>query len=154
MRSLALSLAIVAVTALGLQGCSEQKQEKPGSLEGAWELVDARYTPADPSFSLAARRQIKLLTKTHWAFLDQAREPAQPANPSDFSAGGGTYQLEGDSYTEHIEFFAVPKFVGASITFKIKWDGDEWTQTGTLPLKALGLSDHDVDLQERYRRIK
>ncbi len=54
----------------------------------------------------------------------------------------------------HIEFFAVPKFVGTSITFKIKWEGDEWIQSGTLPLKALGLSDHDVQIQERYRRIK
>ncbi|MBS0389384.1 MAG: hypothetical protein JSR15_12975 [Proteobacteria bacterium] len=36
----------------------------------------------------------------------------------------------------------------------IKWDGDEWTQTGTLPLRSLGLSDQDVSLVERYRRIK
>ena len=71
-----------------------------------------------------------------------------------FSAGGGTYKLEGDSYTEHIEFFAIPKFVGATITFKIRWDGDEWIQTGTLPLKALGASDQDVQIEERYRRIK
>ncbi len=160
MRSIAMGLAIVAAAALGLQGCA---QEKPGSLEGTWELVEARYTPADPGFSLAKQRQIKILNKTHWAFLSQDRSPALPASGGDagqsaaapgFSAGGGTYQLDGDTYTEHIEFFVVPKYVGTSITFKVKWDGDEWIQTGTLPLKALGMSDHDVELQERYRRIK
>ena len=160
MRSLAMGLTIVVAAALGLQGCA---QEKPGPLEGAWELVDAQYTPADAAFSLDKTRQIKILTSTHWAFLSQDRSPAAPATGGDaaqsaaastFAAGGGTYKLDGDTYTEHIEFFAAPKFVGTSIIFKIKWDGDEWVQTGTLPLKALGLSDHDVALQERYRRIK
>jgi Lipocalin-like domain len=159
MRSIALSLAIVIAAAMGLQAYAE---DKPGSLEGAWELVDAKNVPADPSFSLTKTRQIKILTKTHWAFLGQDRLPAKTkpsaaeltAAGKSFSAGGGTYKLEGDSYTEHIEFFVVPKFVGTSITFKIKWQGDEWIQTGTLPLKALGLSDHDVQITEKYRRIK
>lgn len=157
MRSLAMSLAIVAASALG---SSAYAQEKASTLEGAWELVAAKNVPADPGFSLAKTRQIKIITKTHFAFLSQDRLPAKPsaaelaAAAKSFSAGGGTYKLDGDSYTEHIEFFAVPKFTGTSITFKIKWVGDEWIQTGTLPLKALGLSDHDVQIEERYRRIK
>jgi hypothetical protein len=153
-----MGLAIVAASAIGLQGYA---QDKAGPLEGAWELIGATYAPADPTFSLTKTRQIKILTKTHWAFLSQDRLPAKSASDAklheaakSLSAGAGTYKLDGDSYTEHIEFFAEPKFVGTSITFKIKWEGDEWIQTGTLPLKALGLSDHDVKLQERYRRIK
>jgi hypothetical protein len=123
-------------------------------------LVAAKNVPADPDFSLAKTRQIKIITKTHFAFFSQDRLPAKPsaaqlaAAAKSFSAGGGTYKLEGDSYTEHIEFFVVPKFTGTSITFKVKWEGEEWIQTGTLPLKALGLSDHDVQIEERYRRIK
>lgn len=157
MRALLLSLAIVAASAIGL---TAHAGDKMASLEGAWELVDAKNVPADPDFSLAKTRQIKIITKTHFAFLSQDRLPAKPsaAQLADaaktFSAGGGTYKLEGDSYTEHIEFFVVPKFAGTTITFKIKWEGDEWIQSGTLPLKALGLSDHDVQITERYRRIK
>ena len=157
MRSLAVSLAIVAVSIVGLPA---HAQDKAKSLEGAWELVAARNVPADPDFSLKKTRQIKIITKTHFAFLSQDRLPAKPsaaelaAAAKSYSAGGGTYKLEGDAYTEHIEFFAVPKFVGTSITFKVKWEGDEWIQTGTLPLKALGLSDHDVQIEERYRRVQ
>jgi len=29
-----------------------------------------------------------------------------------------------------------------------------WIQTGTLPVKTLGLGDQDVELYERYRRVK
>jgi hypothetical protein len=126
-------------------------------------LVDAKYTPADPTFSLSRQRQIKILTKTHWAYLSQDRSAPKLTNGSDaellaaaktFGAGGGTYTLDGDTYTEHVEFFAAPNFVGTSIKFKIKWEGDEWIQTGSLPIKALGLGDKDMDLYERYRRIK
>jgi len=157
MRPLALSLVIVAAAAMGLPA---HAQDMAKSLEGTWELVAVKNVPANPDFSLAKTHQIKIITKTHFAFLSQDRLPAKPsaealaAAAKSFSAGGGTYKLEGDSYTEHIEFFAVPKFVGTSITFKVKWEGDEWIQTGTLPLKALGLNDKDVQIEERYRRVK
>jgi hypothetical protein len=160
MRAFMMSIAIVAGIAIGLQGCAP---EKASALEGAWELIDAKYTPADPTFSLSSYRQIKILTKTHWAFLSQERSAQKMTSGSDaellaaaktFSAGGGTYILEGDTYTEHVEFFGIPNFVGTALKFKIKWEGDEWIQTGILPIKALGMGDKDVELYERYRRIK
>ena len=160
MRSLMVSMAIAAAVAMGLQGCAP---EKTSTIEGAWKLIDAKYTPADPTFSLTTYRQIKILTKTHWAYLSQQRSAPKLTSQSDaellaaaktFGAGGGTYTLDGDAYTEHVEFFSVPNFVGATIKYKIKWDGGEWIQTGTLPIKALGLGDKDMELVERYRRIK
>jgi len=160
MHSIVMRLAIAAAVAIGLLGCAP---EKASPLEGAWELVDAKYAPADPTFSLTTYRQIKILTKTHWAYLSQDRSAPKLTNGSDaellaaaktFGAGGGTYILDGDTYTEHVEFFATPNLVGASLKFKIKWEGDEWIQTGTLPLKALGWGEKDLELYERYRRIK
>jgi len=160
MRALMMRIAIVASIAIGLHACAP---EKANTFAGAWELVDAKYTPADPTFSLSTSRQIKILTKTHWAFLSQERSVPKLTSGSDaellaaakaFSAGGGTYTLGGDTYTEHVEFFSNPNFVGASFTFKVKWEGDEWTQTGILPMKTLGLGDRDVELYERYRRVK
>jgi hypothetical protein len=160
MRSITVAIAVAAGIAVGLQGCTP---EKASPLEGAWEMVDATYTPADPTFSLSTQRQIKLLTRDHWAYLSQQKSAPKLSSGSDaellaaakgFGAGGGTYTLDGDNYSEHIEFFSAPNFVGATIKFKIKWEGDEWIQTGTLPIKALGLGDKDVDLSERYRRIK
>jgi hypothetical protein len=160
MRSLMVSIAIGAGIFTGLQGCTQQKANP---LEGAWELVDAKYTPADPTFSLSSYRQIKMLTNNHWVFLSQDKSAPKLTNGSDaellaaaktFAAGAGTYTLDGDAYTEHVEFFYTPNFVGATLKFKIKWVGDEWIQTGTIPVKALGLGDKDMELYERYRRIK
>lgn len=133
-------------------------------LEGTWDLVEAKYTPPDPAFTFADRHQIKILTKTHWVFLSEKRvAPKLTSQTNDtellaaakaFGAGGGTYTLDGDTYTEHIEFFNTPNYVGMSLPWKINWEGDEWIQTGTFPMKALGLGDHDMELYERYRRVK
>jgi hypothetical protein len=61
-----------------------------------------------------------------------------------FGAGGGTSTLNGDSYAEHLDFFILPNFVGVTIPWKVKWEGDEWIMTGTLPTKSLGLADRDA----------
>lgn len=161
MRAVVVRISIVAGLLIGALGCTSQRTTQ---LEGTWDLVEAKYTPPDPSFNFAEWRQIKILTKTHWAFLSEKRTaPKMTSSTNDaellaaakaFGAGGGTYTLDGDTYTEHIDFLNTPNYVGTSIPWKIKWEGDEWIQTGTFPVKALGLGDHDIELYERYRRVK
>ena len=153
---------IVFVPVLLLVGCGQTSESN--RLEGAWELVEAKYTPPDPTFSLTEWRQIKLLTKTHWAYLSQKRSsPKITALTNDsellaaakaFGAGGGTYTLAGDVYTERVEFFSTPNYVSVSLPYRIKWEGDEWIMTGTFPMKSMGLGDQDIELYERYRRVK
>jgi hypothetical protein len=65
MRASTLCFLIVAGFLLAAGGCGEQRISH--SLEGAGELIEAKYDPPDPAFSLAEWRQIKLVTKTHWA---------------------------------------------------------------------------------------
>lgn len=156
-----IGILLLAALVIGCQGCSSQSMNQ---LEGTWDLVEATYTPPDPNFNFADWRQIKIVTKTHWAFLFQKRmTPKMTSATNDtellaatkaFGAGGGAYMLDGDTYTEHIDFFNTPNYVGTSVHWKIRWEGDEWIQTGAFPVKALGLGDQDIELYERYRRAK
>jgi hypothetical protein len=151
--------ALLAV--VGSLSCAGQPASR---LEGTWDLIETRSTPPDPNFNFAEWHQIKILTSTHWVYLSQKRmAPTMTSFANDtellaaaktFGAGGGTYTLDGDTYTEHIDFFSTPNYVGKSIPWKIRWEGDEWIQTGTFPVKALGLGDQDIELSERYRRVK
>ena len=146
-----------------LVSCAPEKKNK---LEGAWELVSAKVTSPDTTieYNQARWKQIKLVTKSRFAFVGQ--EPNRPnykgrgddsellAAARTFFAGGGKYTLEGDMYTEHIEFFLTPNYVPVSIPYKCQVEGDQWTLSGKLPTKSLGLEDFDWELYEVWRRME
>jgi hypothetical protein len=160
MKRIVIALVLALFLFAGLSGCTAERKSQ---LEGTWELVDAKHTP-DPAFKLAEWRQTKVITRTHWVFLAQKKDrqmfsgagtDAEWLNAArSFEAGGGTYTLAGDTYTEHIQYFSLPNFVNVSIPYKIKCEGDQLIQMGTIPLKSLGLADGDMELYEVYQRVK
>src|SRR5262245_38069178 len=70
MRTVVIGIPLVAALIIGCQGCSSQSTNQ---LEGTWDLVEAKCSPPDPNFNFADWHQIKILTKTHWAFLSEKR---------------------------------------------------------------------------------
>ena len=135
-------------------------------LEGVWELVSARYTSPDTTVVTTPTewKQIKIITKSHFVFVGQEPDRAIfGGKPTDaellaaartFFAGGGTYTLVGDTYTESMQFFFYPNYVGHSIPFKSQIEGDRWIQSGTYPAKSIGLEEHEVELYEVWKRIE
>ena len=91
---------------------------------------------------------IKIISKKHFVFVNQ-----DTSGEGSSGFGGGTYSLEGDSYTEHIEFFASPDIIGKSFTFKSEVKGDQWIMSGTFPLKEMGLAEYDTEIYEVYKRL-
>jgi hypothetical protein len=134
-----------------LFSCTTNVQEKKNPIEGTWELVSGKMTWADSSISYPYseyHRMIKIISKKHFVFINQDTTLEEY---SDF--GGGTYSLEGDIYTEHIEFFSSSDFIGKSFSFKSEVKGNQWTMSGSFPLKKMGLGEYDVDLYEVYKRL-
>ena len=156
MRKVLLLLAIC----LFLVGC---KSEKKNTLEGVWELVEARYTTAGKTES-TNEKVIKMYTKKHWVIIGQAPNrqkftgegtDSELLNAAKtFGMEAGTYTIKDDILTESVEFAFVPNWVGATVSFKIKWEGDKWIQTGTFPNKALGMGENDTESYEVWKRIE
>src|SRR6184192_484246 len=96
--------------------------QKPCALRGVWQLVSGKYgdytTPA-------TWRQIKIITKGHFAFVGEGDRGVKDMKSAADSlqafrtmfSGGGTYTLNGNSYKETVEYFADPAGVGLSIEF-------------------------------------
>ena len=143
-----------------LIGC---KVEKKNSLEGVWELVEARYTTAGEIES-SNERVIKMYTKNHWVVMGQAPNrqkfngegtDAELLNAAKtFGMEAGIYTLKDNILTEYVEFAFVPNWVGATVSFTIEWEGDKWIQTGTFPNKALGMGENDTESYEVWKRIE
>jgi hypothetical protein len=104
---------------------------KKGQLDGTWELVSGQPLPQ-------GARDIKIISGRHFIFVAYDTEKGKP-----LYTGGGTYILNGSSYTEHIDFASdeiSAGLIGKDQPFTVKVDGDTFTQTGTLS-NGKGLSE-------------
>ena len=109
------------------------------NLAGTWELVSAEYggQPAPSEM-----KEIKIISAKHFMFITYDKKTSKPIRN-----GTGSYTLDGDSYTEHVDFMSGEGTDGATgkdFTFKIKLDADTLTQTGDI----MGTS-----LREVYKRV-
>jgi hypothetical protein len=92
-------------------------------LDGTWELLSGQPLPQ-------GARDIKILSGGNFMFAAYDTETGKP-----LYAAGGTYRLEGNSYTEHMAFASdkiANGLVGKDQSFTVKLDGNTFIQTGML----------------------
>jgi hypothetical protein len=126
MKRVLLVFAIALTTVLLAWSQTNNDQANKGQVEGTWELVSSRWPPAPPKGS----RQIKMFSGGHFVFVRYETEKGKP-----IYVGGGTYTLNGSSYTEHVEFMSESisaGIVGKDHQFTVKVEGDTLTQKGFL----------------------
>jgi hypothetical protein len=115
-------------------------------LEGTWEMVaqtiihpDRVEYPLEMGKMLPGnRRQIKILSGSHFAFGRQSEDGEE------ITAGGGRYVIEGDTYTEIIEYHTSAPLVGTRIPFNWRIEGELWYHSGQIG---------SFRLEEIYRRV-
>ncbi|HEV2122562.1 MAG TPA: hypothetical protein VGW38_07290 [Chloroflexota bacterium] len=105
-------------------------------------------------------RQIKLVTASHYAWVGQEPGPMALQSAADSLAayrtrgfGGGSYQVTDSTYTERLEYFYHPEYVGREITFSCRVAGDRWYHAGDLPNIEVGREIGRTRLEEVWRRI-
>lgn len=108
-------------------------------LIGTWVAVGTPDKVADPPKSGG---RLKFFTGKHWCITQ-----ADPKTGKVIFHHGGSYTLDGDTYTENIEYANenTAELIGKTYKFKIKVEGDTLTQT------AIG---SDNPFTEVLKRIK
>jgi hypothetical protein len=111
-------------------------QAKKSQLDGTWELVAGQQLPK-------GAREIKIISGGHFIFAAYDTGKGEL-----LGTGGGTYVLNGSSYTEHVDFGdrISPGVVGKDQQFAVKIDGDTFVQAGTL--------SNGKNLSETWKRVK
>jgi hypothetical protein len=132
---LVLAIALAAVFLAWSQ--TNGSHGKKTQLDGTWELISGQPLPK-------GARDIKIISGEHFIFVAYDTKKGKP-----LYTGGGTYILNGSSYTEHVDFASdeiAAGLVGKDQQFTLKVDGDTFTQAGTL--------SNGKSLTETWKRVK
>jgi hypothetical protein len=118
-----------------------KKEAEPTKLSkdlvGTWVLVG---TPGNVGEAPESGGRLKFRSGKHWCVTE-----ADPTTGKVLFHHGGTYTLDGDTYTETIEYANenTAELIKKSLKFKVKVDKDTYTQTGI-----------DNQFNEVWKRVK
>ncbi|MDY0904867.1 hypothetical protein [Pedobacter sp. CFBP9032] len=143
---------LLAFVTLSVLSCSNEKQKNASlNLEGSWQLISA--TTIEKGKTQVTNydgdvKMIKIINGSHFAFL---RHSSNPKDTTNFDAGGGSYTLSDDDYTEHLDFYKDKKWEGKTFNFKIALDKDTLIQKGVEKVVEANI---DRVIIEKYLKIK
>lgn len=119
------------------------------SLEGAWELVYAKYGLPDDPIEIEQPDdpiQLKIFSDGHYAHVMQNQDG------SFLSASAGTYVVEGDHYTETTYWSSNPESIGSVTTFTFQIDGDSLFMSG--PVEIIDANGEKVEEFKKMEEIR
>jgi hypothetical protein len=151
-----LTFVKIAMAAL-LVGCTAKKNESAENQEnrliGTWELLsETKIDGNDTTYHAADKnnRMIKIINKTHFAFLNHDLKQGKDSVKV-FVAGGGNYTLKEGQYTEHLEYCNYREWENNVFDFKVEIKNDTLVQQGVEKVEGIGV---DRIIIEKYLRLK
>ena len=122
-------------------------------LNGTWQLLSGttitKGVTSVTDYS-KGQRMIKIINETHFAFLrHDLNAPKDSSNH--FDGGGGSYTINGDQYTEHLDYYADRNWEGKPFTFTVSINNDTLIQRGIEKVENEGI---EREIIEKYIRVK
>jgi hypothetical protein len=135
------------------QGSVVSRDLPPSSpLNGTWQLISGTIITKGVSTVTdytKGQQMIKIINDTHFSFLKHdLNAPKDSSN--NFDAGGGSYTLTGDQYTEHLDYYKDRNWEGKPFTFTVTVQNDTLTQKGIEKVDKEGI---DRIIIEKYVRL-
>ncbi|QNR86331.1 hypothetical protein H9N25_07995 [Pedobacter riviphilus] len=149
MRNILMLLAV-----LSLFSCANKDGNKKDlhlDIQGTWQLLSATTIENGASQTTdysGKLKMIKMFNNTHFAFL---KHSLNPKDTSSFDAGGGTFVLKEDDYTEHLEYYKNKDWEGKTFKFKLTIHKDTLIQKGVEKVEKAGV---DRVIIEKYIKVK
>lgn len=130
---------------------SETTQNTKPSIQGTWKLLTGTLIEKGDTLVTDYTKDksfIKIINDSHFAFL---QHDLKRDSLSGFSAGGGSYKLEGNNYSEHLEYCSAKEWEGHDFSFTVTITGDTLVQSGVEKIESQGIDRINT---EKYIRVK
>ena len=134
--------------------CNETPQDNAKNefpIQGTWKLLTGVLIEKGDTIITdytKDRSFIKIINETHFSFLQHTLRK----DTTDFSAGGGRYTLNGNNYTEHLEYCSAKEWEGHDFSFTITFNGDTLVQSGVEKIEAQGIDRINIEKYIRYKK--
>ena len=142
---------VIALPLCLLIACKPQPSQTLNII-GTWRLVSGTtITRGVSSFTDYTKEtnMIKIINDSHFSFLKHdLNSPKDSANH--FDAGGGSYTLVGNQYTEHLDYYSDRNWEGKTFQFTVSISNDTLVQQGMEKVEKEGI---DREIIERYVRV-
>jgi hypothetical protein len=148
--------ASATILILALSSCDNTKSrvdQAAADLEGTWQLISGTIVEkGDTTITdyTKHREMIKIINKTHFSFLNHDLTKGKDSTAL-FVAGGGRYELNGDQYTEHLEYCSDRVWEGNDFKFTIRIQNDTLLQSGMEKIEGTGVNRMNI---EKYVRVR
>ena len=122
-------------------------------LHGTWQLISGTLIEnGDTNVTDYTRgiRMIKVINDSHFAFLNHDLNKGKDSLAVQFVAGGGRFELNGDKYTEHLEYCSDRQWEGNDFVFSVTIQNDTLTQRGVEKVEGTAIDRLNI---EKYVRL-
>jgi hypothetical protein len=146
MKTKAFFLALVV-----LSSCTATTSNRKPII-GTWKLVSGTLiSKSDTTITDYTKSQsfIKVINDTHFAFMLHDLNHGTDSTKV-FASGGGRYTLDGNKYTEHLEYCSDRQWEGNDFSFTITIRNDSLIQVGREEVESANVNQLNI---ERYVRV-
>jgi hypothetical protein len=150
-------LPIVAFGALVLAACKQTTTISTASAEsplnGTWRLLSSKSIVKNDTTDTSPKKgleTLKIYNDTHFTFFTHNTDKSVPAT---YDSGAGTYTLNGEKYTEHLQYCSEREWENHDFDFTMKLGKDTMQQRGVEKVDS-GSVHIDHIIIETYTRVK
>ncbi|QJX48984.1 hypothetical protein HMJ29_19550 [Hymenobacter taeanensis] len=146
--------AAVSLVACKPDAASQEAAANSNPLMGTWQLVKGTVIDkGDTSVTDYTKNKnisfVKIINDTHFAFLQH--DVHKGKDSAVYVSGGGRYQLNDSTYTEHLEYCSARNWEGNDFAFTVSIKSDTLVQQGVEKVEASGINRTNI---EKYVRVK
>ena len=147
---------LLLVAVLLIQSCTDQPAPAgatPSAITGTWKLLEGVTIAGKDTNRVdytKGQEMIKIITPTHFSFLRHDLQGGKDSTAV-FAAGGGRVEINGNQYTEHLDYFTTREWEGNSFHFTYEINGDTLVTTGIEKVEELGVNQLN---RETYLRVR
>lgn len=149
-----IAFLLVTSVILSCNGKENEQAKSSAPLAGTWKLFSAtNITKNDTVVTDFTKDQemIKVINDSHFSFVRHDLKKGKDTANIIYGSGAGRYTLNGDQYTEYLDYCNDRNWEGHTFPFTVTISNDTLIQQGTEKIEAEGI---DRMIIEKYIRVK